>query len=85
MKYSDLGFDHWFEARVGDSRQSEQDIARVTAVDRGAYLVRNESRELNAELAGKYRFRAGSSVDLPCVGDWVTVKYHNSGASAIIH
>ena len=85
MKYSDLGFDHWFEAHVGDSRQSDHDIARVTAVDRGAYLVRNECRELSAELAGKFRFRAGSSVDLPCVGDWVTVKYHNSGTSAIIH
>ena len=85
MKYSDLGFDSWFEAHVGDSRQSDQDIARVTAVDRGAYLVRNECRELSAELAGKYRFRAESSVALPCVGDWVTVQYHSSGTAAIIH
>ncbi|HBC88120.1 MAG TPA: ribosome small subunit-dependent GTPase A [Lentisphaeria bacterium] len=84
MKLSDLGFDQWFEAHVGDSRQSDQDIARVTAVDRGAYLVRNESGEIPAELAGKFRFRAKSSVDLPCVGDWVTVQYHNSDTSAII-
>lgn len=84
MKLSDLGFDHWFEARAGDSRQGDQDVARVTAVDRGAYLVRNESAELPAELAGKFRFRVESTVDLPCVGDWVTVRYHNAGTSAII-
>ena len=85
MKLSDLGFDHWFEAHVGDSRQGDQGVARVTAVDRGAYLVRNEFKEIPAELAGKFRFRVESSVDLPCVGDWVTVQYHNSDTSAIIH
>ncbi len=85
MKLSELGFDNWFEAHVGDLRQSDQDIARVTAVDRGAYLVRNECREIPAELTGKFRFRAESPVDLPCVGDWVTVQYHNSDTSAIIH
>lgn len=85
MKLKDLGFDHWFEAHLGDSHKDGQDIARVTAVDRGAYLVRNECGEIPAELAGKYRFRVESSVDLPCVGDWVTVQHHNSGTSAIIH
>jgi len=85
MKLIDLGFDHWFEAHAAESRKSGQDIARVTAVDRGAYLVRNECREITAELAGKFRFRTESSADLPCVGDWVTVQYHNSGTSAIIH
>jgi ribosome biogenesis GTPase / thiamine phosphate phosphatase len=60
-------------------------IARVTAVDRGAYLIRNELGEIPAELAGKFRFRADSAADLPCVGDWVAVQYHNSGALAIIH
>lgn len=85
MKLSDLGFDQWFEAHVGESLQSDQALARVTAVDRGAYLVRNECREVPAELTGKFRFRAESSVDMPCVGDWVIVQYHNSDTSAIIH
>jgi ribosome biogenesis GTPase len=84
MKLRDLGFDHWFETHIVDSHQSDQDIARVTAVDRGAYIVRNECGEIPAELAGKFRFRIESSVDLPCVGDWVTVQYHNSDTSAII-
>ncbi|MDD4870704.1 MAG: ribosome small subunit-dependent GTPase A [Kiritimatiellae bacterium] len=85
MKLSDLGFDNWFEAHVEDSRQADQGIARVTTVDRDAYLVRNEFREIPAELAGKFRFRVESSFDLPCVGDWVTVQYHNADTSAIIH
>lgn len=85
MNLSDLGFDKWFEAHAEDLRQSGQDIARVTAVDRGAYLVRNECGEIPAELAGKFRFRVEALADLPCVGDWVTVQYHNSDTSAIIH
>jgi len=85
MRLSDLGFDRWFQAHAEGALQGGRALARVTAVDRGAYLVRNESRELAAELAGKSRFLTESSADLPCVGDWVAVQYHNSDASAIIH
>jgi ribosome biogenesis GTPase len=85
MKLSDLGFDHRFEVYVGDFCQGDHGIARVTAVDRGAYLIRNEFGEIPAELTGKFRFRVESSIDLPCVGDWVTVQYHNYDTSAIIH
>jgi ribosome biogenesis GTPase len=85
IKLSDMGFDHWFEGHVEGLRQENQVIARVTAVDRGSYLVRNELREVPAELAGKFYFRVDSSADLPCVGDWVTVQYYNECTAAIIH
>lgn len=85
MKLIDLGFDPWFEAHVDDLRQEDQDIARVSAVDRNAYMIRNELREIPAELAGKFYFNVESPIELPCVGDWVTVNYHNDGAAAIIH
>jgi len=85
MKLSDLGCDRWFEGHAGNLLQREQNIARVTAVDRGACLVRNEHEEIPAELAGKFRFSAQSTLDLPCVGDWVCVQYHNSGSTAVIH
>ena len=85
MKLSDIGFDHWFEAHVVDLRQAGQGIARVSAVDRGSYLVRDEQREVPAQLAGKFYFCVDSSADLPCVGDWVTVQYHNDDSAAIIH
>ncbi len=81
----DLGFDPWFEARDHDVRREGQDIARVSAVDRSSYLIRNEVGEVPAELAGKFYFHAESSVELPCVGDWVAVQYHNDDTEAIIH
>jgi ribosome biogenesis GTPase len=80
-----LGFDDWFAAHADEMLQGGHSMARVSAVDRGAYLVRNEAGELPAELAGKFRFNVGSSVDLPCVGDWVHVQYHNQGMLAVIH
>jgi ribosome biogenesis GTPase / thiamine phosphate phosphatase len=85
MKLSDMGFDQWFLSHVSDLRQEGWEIARISAVDRGAYLIRNLIREVPAELAGKFYFQAGSSIDLPCVGDWVTVQYHNNDTEAIIH
>lgn len=82
---SELGFDGGFAARDAEMPAGASSIARVSAVDRGAYLIRNERGEFPAELAGKYRFSAGSPVDLPCVGDWARVQYHNEGTLAIIH
>ena len=85
LKLSDLGFDSWFEAHAGDVRRADQGIARVSAVDRNSCIVRNEYREISAELAGKFYFHAESSAELPCVGDWVAVQYYNDDTSAIIH
>jgi len=85
IKISDLGFDKWFEAHVSDLRQEGHGMARISAVDRGSYLIRNQIKEVPAELAGKFYFQVESSVDLPCVGDWVTVQYHNDETAAIIH
>jgi ribosome biogenesis GTPase len=86
MKLSDMGFDQWFQSHVSGLRQEGRNIARISAVDRGSYLIRNQTKEVPAELAGKFYFQAESSIDLPCVGDWVTVQYHNNNdAAAIIH
>jgi ribosome biogenesis GTPase / thiamine phosphate phosphatase len=84
-KLSDIGFDQWFQSHASDLRQEGRDIARISAVDRGSYLIRNQTREVPAELAGKFYFQVESSVDLPCVGDWVTVQYHSNYTAAIIH
>ncbi len=80
-----MGFDQWFQAHVNDLHQEGRNIARISAVDRGSYLIRNQTKELPAELAGKFYFQVESSVDLPCVGDWVAVQYHNNDTAAIIH
>ncbi|MBN2313228.1 MAG: ribosome small subunit-dependent GTPase A [Sedimentisphaerales bacterium] len=85
MKLSDLGFDPWFEEYITAFREEDRRIARVSAVDRGSYLIRDEQKEVPAKLSGKFSYQAGNAVDLPCVGDWVTVQYYNHETEAIIH
>lgn len=85
MKLSDLGFDSWFESHAAPLCAEGCGFARVLAVDRGSYLIKDESREVPAELSGKLAHQIDSPVDLPCVGDWVTARYHNNDATAIIH
>ena len=65
--------------------ESGQRLARVTAVDRGRYVVRDQHGEVPAELTGKFLYTAASSVDMPCVGDWVCVQYHDADTFASIH
>jgi ribosome biogenesis GTPase len=85
VKLTELGFDPWFQERLAERQQPDGRVARVSAIDRGACLIRNEAGEVPAELSGRLRFSAESPVDLPCVGDWVIADYHNAGTSAIVH
>jgi len=85
MKLSDLGFDPWFEPHSGELLEEGMSIARISAVDRGGYLIRNELREVPAELSGRLSYQTERAVDLPCVGDWVTVQYYDRDTAAIIH
>ncbi|MDO8262057.1 MAG: ribosome small subunit-dependent GTPase A [Gallionella sp.] len=85
MELTELGWDGWFEEQAGKLCGAVQRIARITAVDRGRYLVRDEQGEVPAELTGKFLYTAASTVDLPCVGDWVCVQYHDADTFASIH
>lgn len=85
MELAALGFDRWFEEQAAPLLQPGHTMARVTAVDRGAFLVRDQDGETYAELSGKFRFGVESAIDLPCVGDWVCVKRHASGGPAMIY
>ena len=85
MKLSEIGFDRWFESHADTLRGHCKFIARVTAVDRDQYVIRNEDGELPAELTGRFVYTSESRTELPCVGDWVSVQYHDSGAHASIH
>jgi len=84
MKLRDFGFDEWFEAHATEVSLDGCGFARVSAVDRGSYLIKNELGEVPAELSGRLTYQADSSVDLPCVGDWVTAQYYNDDTAAII-
>jgi ribosome biogenesis GTPase len=85
MKLKDLGFDEGFLERWDDSLQQGYGLARVTAVDKDRYAIRNDKAEIPAETTGKLLFGARSALDLPAVGDWVCVQYFNQNTLAIIH
>ena len=85
MKIEELGFDSWFGGHAAELGMDGCGFARVSAVDRGSYLVMDGSGEVQAELAGKLAYQVDGSADLPCVGDWVTVQHYNGGTAAIIH
>ncbi len=85
MELKDLGFDPWFHEKMEDLQAPDCQAARVTEVDRESCLVRNEDGEVLAELTGRLLFSVESGVDLPCVGDWVLVQYHNEDTFAVIH
>jgi ribosome biogenesis GTPase / thiamine phosphate phosphatase len=59
-------------------------IARITAVDRDQYLIRSAKTEVPAKLTGRAIYASESPAEIPCVGDWVLVKYHDSGTHASI-
>ena len=83
MELTELG---WSSVLAEQARcESGQRLARVTAVDRGRYVVRDEHGETPAELTGKFLYTAASSMDMPCVGDWACVQYHDADTFASIH
>lgn len=85
MRLRELGLDPWLEEKAREVCGSDLSAARVTAVDRGRFLVRNELGEAPAELTGRLLRLAETSEDLPCVGDWVCACYRDAGAHASIH
>jgi ribosome biogenesis GTPase len=84
MELEALGFDQWFADHARQQCGPAPCIARVTAVDRGRYLVRDEFGELPAELTGRYVHEAQDPTALPCVGDWVDVQHLDDRTHAII-
>jgi len=85
MNLHQLGFDNWFQEKLQNYDRNELNVARITAVNRDNYLIRNEKDEITAEVTGKMMFSAESNEDLPAVGDWVLVEYFDNHSHAIIH
>ncbi len=85
MELITLGFDQWFEDQRSEALRPDCTVARVTAVHKDSYLVRNYNSEVLAELAGSFIYSAESIIDLPSVGDWALVQFHNDDTFAIIH
>ena len=85
MGLSELGLDTGLADKARELCRPDLSAARVTAVDRGRYRVRDQHGEVPAELTGRLLRLAESSEDLPCVGDWVCVRHRDAGTRATIH
>lgn len=85
MKLNELGLDQCVKDHSIELIEPEQGIARVTVVNRGQFTIRNEHGEIPAKATGKFMYDIKSVMDMPCVGDWVFVEYHDSYSSASIH
>jgi ribosome biogenesis GTPase len=82
---SHLGFNEWFQKKISEAQDSAYRLARVTAVNKDNYLIRNQKCEVLAEVTGKLLYSAESSLTFPVVGDWVQVQYFDDESFAIIH
>ena len=85
MDLRGLGFDGAFEDEARRLLTPDLSVARVTAVDRDRYLVRDAAGEAPAELTGRYLHDAADAADRPCVGDWVGVRFLDGRTHATIH
>jgi len=85
MALRELGLDPWFADKAREQCGSGLSVARVTAVDRARYLIRDEHGEMPAGLTGRLQFVAESSTELPCVGDWVCARCLDARSHASIH
>ncbi|MEZ4526089.1 MAG: ribosome small subunit-dependent GTPase A [Desulfobacterales bacterium] len=85
MNLDKLGFDKWFSDRTDSPKSADYEIARVTAVNKDSFLIRNRENDVFAELSGKMLFNADSPADFPTVGDWVYAKFYDNESFAVIH
>jgi ribosome biogenesis GTPase len=85
MDLRDLGLDCWLADKAREQCGADLATARVTAVDKARYLIRDQHGEVPAELTGRLQFVAEASTDLPCVGDWVCARYLDARSHATIH
>jgi ribosome biogenesis GTPase len=85
MNLEALGFDDWYRDRVDPAKETQYKIARIIAVNKDNYAIRNEAGDVLAELTGKLMYGAQSPLDYPAAGDWVYAQYLDDDTFAIIH
>lgn len=85
MNLEELGFDNWFQEKIDSSKSNDYKIARVIAVNKDSYIIKNGKNDVLAEITGKLMFSADSPLDYPTVGDWVYAQYLDGESFAVIH
>jgi len=66
-----LGWSNAFSTQLSLEQMENSRAARVTAVERGNFLVDAGSGPFATTLAGRFRHSHPAPADLPTVGDWV--------------
>lgn len=79
------GFSKWFQDRTDPAKLADYQPARVIAVNKESYTIKNGKNDVTAEITGKLMFSAESPLDYPAVGDWVYAQYFDNGTFAVIH
>jgi ribosome biogenesis GTPase len=85
VNLEELGYSDWYRDSLRNSAKSDTKVARIIAVDRDRYMIGSEFGSIPAELTGKLSYCAVTAEDMPCVGDWVLVDYHDQNAHAIVY
>jgi ribosome biogenesis GTPase len=85
MDFKSLGLNEWFQERLREFPPSDHSLARVTGVYKDNFRVRDQDKEIPAEITGQMLYGAASNLDLPVVGDWVQVQFFNNETLAVIH
>lgn len=80
-----LGWDASFEEQFQTVCKQNDHPARVIAVDRDQYLLLNEQGSFRAKLSGRFRHETVTAEQLPCVGDWLCMEWHEGDEFALIH
>lgn len=85
MQLSDLGWEDFFSRSFEPFRDQGLVALRVSREDRESYLALGAEGEVVCELAGKLRYQASGTEELPAVGDWVAASPLPGEKKAVIH
>ncbi|MBU1109037.1 MAG: ribosome small subunit-dependent GTPase A [Candidatus Riflebacteria bacterium] len=68
-----FGYSSFQELFRTENRIARESVARVVSDSRERYLLQTSAGACPATITGKLRFAAKSRLDLPAVGDWVSI------------
>jgi ribosome biogenesis GTPase len=72
-----FGYDTFFDDGVKASDLKDCIPGRIIAQYKERYVIQTESGAADAEVTGKLRYSASSSLDFPVVGDWVMLMQYD--------
>lgn len=81
---SAIGLHSKLQKDLQQKQINTEEVARVIAVHKERYLIRNHKQTFQAEITGNMRYAASTSHDFPAVGDWVRMLPMDENSAIII-